>query len=278
MWNRRAFAELVQPPVIGMVHLPPLPGAPQWNGDMAAAQREALAAATALASGGVGALLLENYHDTPFYPGAVPPETVASMAVLAAAVGRAFPGLPLGVNVLRNDASAALAIARASGARFIRVNVHAGAVVTDQGLLQGQAHRTLRLRRLLLGDIGILADVHVKHAAPLAPRPVTQEALEVRQRAGADGLILTGPATGAAADPEQFVLVRKLLPDCPLLVGSGTSSTNVADYAAWVDGYIIGTAVQTSSGSGRPIVDAQKVAHLVAEVMACRRSGGERTC
>src|SRR5256712_5007415 len=119
---------------IGMVRLPTLPGSPRWDGSMARVVASALADARALIEGGVDALLVENFGDAPFTPGRVEPATVAAMSVVAAEVRRALPRAPLGVNVLKNDARAALAVAAAVGAEFIRVNVHAGARLADQGI------------------------------------------------------------------------------------------------------------------------------------------------
>src|SRR5687767_9460911 len=99
--------------LIGMVHLPPLPGSPRWDGSMERAITTALADAQALVDGGMDALIVENYGDAPFTPGRVPPSTVAAMTIIAAEIRRALPATPLGVNVLKNDARAALAIARA---------------------------------------------------------------------------------------------------------------------------------------------------------------------
>src|SRR5437764_8017935 len=131
-----------RPAIVGMVHLLPLPGSPRWAGSLEEVLRRAVEDARALAEGGVDGVMVENFGDTPFYPEQVPPETVAAMTRAARAVVEAV-GVPVGVNVLRNDAAAALGIAVAVGARFIRVNVHTGAMWTDQGLLQGRAHETI---------------------------------------------------------------------------------------------------------------------------------------
>src|SRR5690606_13240725 len=113
-------------------------------------------------------LMLENFGDTPFYPRRVAAHTVAAMTAIAVEVRRQVD-LPLGINVLRNDGLSALGIAAASGADFIRVNVLSGARVTDQGIVQGIAHDLLRERRWLGAEsVKILADVNVKHSAPLA--------------------------------------------------------------------------------------------------------------
>ena len=161
--------------VIGMVHLRALPGSPRWDGDMPALLRAALDDARALAEGGADALLVENHGDVPFTARRVDAATVAGMAVAIAEIRRALP-LPIGVNVLKNDVRSALAVAAATGARFVRVNVHVGAVATDQGIIESDAHDTLRYRRLLGVDVAILADVQAKHGLPLAPMPIEQEA------------------------------------------------------------------------------------------------------
>jgi membrane complex biogenesis BtpA family protein len=264
MWNRETLRRLLPVPVIGMVHCRPLPGSPGWGGDMAAVVAAALDDARALAGGGVGALMLENYHDIPFFPRDVPAETTASLTRVAAALRDACPGLPLGINVLRNDAHAALAVAAAVGAAFVRVNVLVGAAVTDQGLIEGRAAAVLRLRRQLAPDVGVLADVRVKHAAPLAPRPLADEVADLRRRGGADALIVSGSATGAPADPAELRAVREAEPDAPLLVGSGLTARNVALYAPHCDGCIVGTSLQVPGPDGFPRVDAARTAAFTA--------------
>lgn len=133
IWPERA-------PIVGMVHLMPLPGSPRWGGSMGAVFSRATTDAEALTKAGFDGILVENYADVPFLKGPVPAETVAAMTAAVLAV-RDATGLPVGVNVLRNDAHAAVAIATATGARFIRVNVHAGSMWTDQGLVEGARRR-----------------------------------------------------------------------------------------------------------------------------------------
>jgi hypothetical protein len=260
MWNRETCQLHLQPPCVGMIHLDPLPGAPAFAGSLQSVIDTACRDLDALLAGGVGAAMVENFNDVPFHPEQVPPVTVAALAVVAAELRRAAPDLPLGINVLRNDAEAALAVAAAVGARFIRVNVHTGAMVTDQGPLVGQAHRTLRRRRELgLDDVGILADIRVKHAAPLAARALVDEARDLRLRGLADALVVSGAATGAATDPAHLAELRAALPDCPLLVGSGVTLDNLPDYADLADAVIVGTSLKTA---GR--VDPARVRAMVA--------------
>lgn len=243
-----------------MIHLAPLPGAPAFGGDLQAVIDLALGDLDALVAGGLAAVMMENFNDVPFHPDRVPPETVAAMAVVGREVRRCAPEVALGINVLRNDADSALAVAAVVDAAFIRVNVHTGAMVTDQGPLMGMAHRTLRRRRELgLDHVGILADVRVKHAAPLAARELADEARDLRLRGLADGLIVSGVATGAAADPAQLEILQQALPDCPLLVGSGVTLENLPRYRELADAVIVGTSLKVD---GRVVKD--RVQALVA--------------
>lgn len=271
-WNRSEFAALCRPGVIGMLHLGPLPGSPGWAGDLPAVTAAALRDARALCEGGVRALMLENFQDSPFHPDRVPPVTVAAITAVAAAVRRELPDCPLGINVLRNDAESALAVAVAVGAAFIRVNVHTGAAVTDQGILEGRAWQTLRQRREFGAGVGILADVRVKHAAPLAPRPVVDEARDLRLRGLADALVVTGVATGSGADPAELALLRAALPDCPLLIGSGASAESLRRFLPAADGFIVGTALKEGGDVAAP-VSAARAANFVSRLVAAQGVG-----
>lgn len=247
--------------ILGVVHLRPLPGAPRFDGDLDEVLAAARADAEALVGGGVDGLVVENFGDAPFHPGAVPPETVAAMTRAALAVAEAT-SRPLGVNVLRNDAHAALAVARATGARFIRVNVHVGAAWTDQGLIQGRAAETLRHRARFAPEVRVFADVAVKHAAPVASRPLADEARECLERGLADAVILTGPATGAGADLDVLRALRRALPEAPIVVGSGVTASTVAEVLAVADAAIVGTWIKHEGRVTNP-VDPARVAELV---------------
>lgn len=248
--------------LIGMVHLPPLPGSPRWEGSMERATAAALADAQALAHGGIDAILVENYGDAPFTPGRVEPSTVAAMSAIAAAIRRELPSTPLGINVLKNDARAALAIACAVGAAFIRVNVHAGAVVADQGLVQTEAYYTLRDRRLLDARVALFADVQGKHAVSLAPVEIEQEARDLVHRGLADALVVSGRATGEATAIADVKRVRGAVPEVPLLVGSGVTPETAAELLSIADALIVGTAVKRD-GNVRNAVDPARVRRLV---------------
>ena len=249
-------------PLVGMVHLLPLPGSPRWGGDMRAVTDRAVADAQALAAGGFHGLMVENFLDAPFYPRQVPAETIAGMAVVVDAVRRES-GLPVGVNVLRNDAYAALAVTAATGARFIRVNVHTGAMLTDQGWLEGGAFETLRARVRLAPAVAILADVLVKHAVAPAGLTARVAARDCWHRGHADALIVSGAATGAAIDASQLSEVRAAVPAAPIWIGSGVDATNAAALLQLADGAIVGSALAHDGIAGNGI-DPQRVERFAA--------------
>lgn len=255
-------------PLVGMVHLAPLPGSPGWAGSLESVTERATADAGTLVEAGFDGLLMENFGDIPFHPGPAPPETIAAMAVAVAEVKRSCP-VPIGVNVLRNDAAGALAICAATGADFIRVNVHTGAMLTDQGWIRGEADRTLRTRRGLAPACAIFADVLVKHA--VAPPGLTLEhaARDTWERGLADVLILSGEATGSPTPASTLQAVRKAVPDAPLWIGSGLNPDNCGEILGLADGAIIGSAVQRGGVAGtgtdpdraRRLIEAARSVH-----------------
>jgi membrane complex biogenesis BtpA family protein len=249
--HRELWGERV--PVVGMVHLPPLPGSPAWRGSMDEVVERALREATILAGAGMDGILVENYGDAPFFPEHVPALTVAAMSVVVREVVRQT-GLPVGVSVLRNDAEAALAVAAGSGGSFIRVNVHTGSMFTDQGLLHGQAHRTLRQRESLGMSLAILADVLVKHATPPPELTLEAAARDTFYRGLADGLILSGTETGKPVDPDAIRQVREVLPpEAKLWVGSGATAQTAQGLARVADGIIVGSTLHQGGEAGRGI-------------------------
>lgn len=250
-----------RPVLIGVVHLRPLPGSPRWGGSLSQVIKLAVADAIAYERGGAHAVFIENFGDVPFTKTNVAPETIAAMAA-AGCVVRAAVKLPVGFNVLRNDACAALALCAACGGSFIRVNVHTGAMLTDQGLIEGDAYHTLRYRERVCPGAGIFADVHVKHAVPLGDWKIEVSAHDTLERGLADALIVSGVGTGQAANLADVERVRTACPKAKLLLGSGVTLANVRDYLRLADGVIVGSSLKRDGKLANP-VDARRVAALV---------------
>jgi uncharacterized protein len=239
--------------VIGMLHLQPLPGSPLSKNKSAQIRETLLSDARKLAEGGVHGLVMENFGDVPFFPRTVPAHVVAQMTAFACAV-RSEIDLPLGINVLRNDGVAALAVAHASAAHFIRVNVLCGARVTDQGIIQGIAHDLLRERALIGADqIRIFADVDVKHSAPVAERPIEDEVDDLIERALADAVVVSGAGTGKGTDPAKARLVKRAAGETPVFIGSGITPETIGQFADFADGFIVGTALKKDGAATNPV-------------------------
>jgi uncharacterized protein len=261
MLTRDTFAQRFgRKALFGMVHLRPLPGAPLFGGSLDAVIEAALRDAKEIAAGGCDGLLFENFGDRPFARKGVAPETIACMARVLAEVVREVR-LPFGVNVLRNDALAALGVAVATGAAFIRVNVHTGAMFTDQGLIEGQAAETLRHRAAIAPEVAIFADHLVKHATPPPGNDPVRSAKDLRLRGLADALIISGSETGNAPAADRLSIVRAAV-DAPILIGSGLAAENSSLFAD-ADGAIVGTSIKRGGGVDEP-VQRERVARLVA--------------
>ena len=247
--------------LIGVVHLKPLPGAPRHEASIAEIIKAAVADAVAYERGGAHAIFIENFGDVPFTKNSVAPETIAAMTAAGCAV-RAAVKLPIGFNVLRNDARAALALCAACGGDFIRVNIHSGAMLTDQGLIEGDAYNTLRYRKTIASAAQIFADVHVKHAVPLGDWSLEDAANDTLERGLADALIVSGVGTGKAADLDDVRRVRTACPHAKILLGSGVNLENVNDFLKIADGAIVGSSLKRDGKLANP-VDAKRVAALV---------------
>jgi uncharacterized protein len=251
---------------IGVVHLLPLPGSPRWDGDLGRVLDRAEEEAGLLEQTGANGIIVENFGDAPFRIGRVEPVTVAAMTRAVDRV-RQTTRLPVGINMLRNDARSALGVAAATGARFIRVNIHYGVMAADEGLVEGEAYETLRQRQALGADVKILADVLVKHAVPLGPVDLALMARETAYRGLADGLIVTGPVTGRPAVAEDIRVARRAVPDRLLLVGSGVDPDNAGELLAHADGAIVGTSLKRGGLVGNPI-DPQRARRMAQVIRA----------
>lgn len=250
--------------VIGMLHLPALPGSPLNKLDLRTITQRMLKDAETLIAGGVNGLMLENFGDVPFYTTKVPAHTVAQMTAVAVAVRQRFGQVPLGINCLRNDGMSALSVAHAAGADYIRVNVVSGARVTDQGVIQGIAAELMRLRQTLTAaNIKVLADVDVKHSAPLGVGVALEDEVDdVLERGLADGLVVSGAGTGKATDPAKASRVRKAAPKAPIYIGSGVTAESIESFLPHVSGVIVGTHFKQDGKVFNP-VDGKRVKALM---------------
>ncbi len=265
------FAELfpVPRPLIGMVHLAPLPGSPRWAGNIDDVIKRAMDDARILAEEGIDGIIVENFGDSPYAAGRVHSATISAMTIGVLAVHGVVREVDqesrvrVGINVLRADVLSALSIAAATGAAFVRTNVLTGALVTDQGIIEGTAYEALRERRLLGIGTPIFADVMSKHAYPVGAGVVMElEARSTAYRGLADALIVTGDETGAATSADDLRRARAAVPDRPILIGSGLDAGNAGELLPLSDGAILGTALKVDGVTEAP-VDRDRVREIV---------------
>lgn len=248
-------------PIIGVVHLLPLPTSARWGGNLKAVMERAEQEATALAAGGVDGIIVENFFDAPFTKDNVDPATVSAMTLIIDRIMNLVM-LPIGLNVLRNDAKSALAIASCVGASFIRVNVYTGVMATDQGLIEGKAYEVQKYRRELGENIAIFADVLVKHARPLATPNLTIAVQDTIERGLADAVILSGWATGLPPSIEDLELAQSAAKGTPVLIGSGATPDNIADLMNFADGVIVSSSLKRH-GKIEETIDPSRVSQFI---------------
>lgn len=251
-----------------MVHLKPLPGSPQFCGDFDEVLSMAMDDAKTLTDAGFDGLIVENFGDIPFFPERVPIETVASMTRIVAEIQQQTL-LPLGVNVLRNDAISAIAIANSTCAQFIRTNVFNGVTTSEQGWLTGQAHHIVRYRKQLGSNVLIFADVAVKHSYPIIEINLENQIVDAVQRSMADAIIISGNRTGQEPDVEFVEKAHKICShlNVPLLVGSGVNFDNVKCLLKFADAAIVGTSLKKNNVSGPiDIILAKKKVEFVSNL------------
>lgn len=253
-------------PLIGMVHLKPLPGSYLYDGDFDSVVKAALRDARTLEEAGFEAIMVENFGDVPFSK-YVDKTAVAAFTAVAKDI-REEVSLPLGINVLRNDGIAAYSIAYAVKADFIRVNVLSGVAYTDQGIIEGIAHELAKFRRLLPSKIQVFADVHVKHAVHFFD--FEDALLDTVERGLADAVVVSGKATGKPVDLERLALAKKISP-VPVIVGSGTTYDNLPGLWDKADGFIVGTWIKRG-GKVENEVSLERARKLVELAKELRQS------
>ncbi|MBN1139629.1 MAG: BtpA/SgcQ family protein [Anaerolineae bacterium] len=260
----------VQKPVIGMVHLWPLPGSPGYAGyGMDEILDQARRDAEALIEGGVDGLIVENMWDLPYYVGTDPQmEAVVAQGVVARKV-KEMAGMPVGVNVIHNGWQAELSIAIAAGLDFIRVCILTGARLWDTGDLDSGCAADLLRRRKELGaeHVKLFADVDKKHSVPF-PGIDLETHIEWTEFYRPDALIVSGRMTGDAPDLDKVRRAREAATR-PILMGSGTNAENIAAFLQYADGAIVGTGLKVDGVMENPI-DVERVRRYVEAVEEVR--------
>lgn len=248
-------------PLIGMVHLPPLPGYKGFPG-MDALITHVEAEVRLLEELGYDGVLIENEYDQPHQILAAP-ETLAAMAILTRCAVRTAKSIVVGTEILLNDPKASLAAAFTGGASFIRTDYFVDRMLRPEygGEMHIDPEGLIAYRRRIGAEqIAIMADIQVKYATMIRPRPISESANEAKDK-GADAVIVSGNLTGVAPDLTDLNQASKAVPNYPILIGSGLNSDNIEKVLAVATGAIVGTGIMDSVGR---IVKA-KAAHLIVQ-------------
>ena len=237
--------------IIGMLHLLPLPGSPNYSGDFNEILDRAKQDLDNLLEGGISTVNIENYGDVPFSKNPAKPITVSAFTKIVSKLESDFD-FDFGVQVMRNDALAGLSIAEITGASFIRVNVLSGDVVAEEGIIEGDARSVMDLKKLLNSKVKVFADVLVKHAVPIGNQDLRLTAKATVERNLADGIIVTGDITGEEASVNDLKLLKEEI-DKPILIGSGINKENANLFLEHCDGVIVGTSLKEAGMTNNPI-------------------------
>ncbi|MFO7896119.1 MAG: BtpA/SgcQ family protein [Candidatus Cloacimonadales bacterium] len=266
------FYDLIkqQKMVIGMVHTLASPGAPKNNCSVPEIVQRAVQEAKIYAEAGLDAIIIENMHDVPYQRRAVGPEVVSTLTAVALAI-KAAVRLPVGLQILAGANRQAMAVALAADLDFIRAEGFVFSHVADEGLMDSDAAELLRYRRMIGAEaVKIFCDIKKKHSS----HALTND-LKISEFAAAadfflaDGLIVTGSSTAAAAKLADVQDVKNASKN-PVLIGSGLTDQNIQEYWNEADGFIIGSYFKTA-GYWENAIDPQRLQNLMLQVSQLRR-------
>jgi len=247
--------------LIGMVHVGALPGTPRFENNIEEVIEKAVMEGQALQKSGFGAIILENMHDVPYLRTHVGPEITAAMAVVSTEVRKAV-SIPMGIQILAGANVAALSVAQAVGADFIRVEGFVFSHIADEGLIEACAGPLLRLRRELGAEnIKIFADIKKKHSSHAITSDVSiAETAHAAEFFGSDGVIVTGTATGTTASAQELREVKQSV-RIPVWIGSGITPNNLSQYQE-ADGWIVGSSLKKDGLWNNPL-DSSRLKEMV---------------
>lgn len=258
--------------VLSMIQPEPLPGSYRHT-DMGIREiaDRAVREATMVMDHGFDGFIVQNMNDMPIKQASVP-EAIAYMTVIGERLRREFPEAVLGV-LMNWDGVAALAVADAVGADFVRVeHLFTGVEVTSAGLLEAQCCEIAALRKRVRSKIPVYADVYEVHGVPLGAKAVEDAAWESVHEAFADGLFMAGKSP---AESIEMVKRARTRVDVPILLGGGATGDNVCELLQYYDGVSVATWVK--NGDMKNPIDPERAKRFMGEVERARsiREGRE---
>jgi membrane complex biogenesis BtpA family protein len=254
-------------PVIAMLHFPALPGRPRHDVSAGpAAMREAVARdLEAAQAAGVDGVLFCNEADLP-YQLTVGPEIGAAMA---AVIGELRPRItvPYGVNILW-DPIASLALARATGAVFIR-EVLTGVYESDLGMIEPRIGEIAAYRQAIgAAEVALFDNIAPEFSSALGSRGIAERARGAAFL-GMDAVLISGPAAGMPFAMSDLQAAKEAVPDTPVLANTGVRPESIGDIFRVADGAIVGTSLKVDGVTWNPI-DRSRAMRLMDAARAAR--------
>ncbi len=235
---------------VGMVQLTPLPGSSMFRGgNLKSMIADALGEAMALEKAGFDSVMIQNLGDLPVDHKVSAPQLAWVSRIVFEVANKV--SIPIGLNLMENDAEAMISVSSAAGLDFVRLKVFVGVMVTPFGLVEGCAHVANKTRNLLdASDVAIFADVHDRTGINLGGREIDPDIREAIDLGHADGLVLTGMDYGESM--EFITKAKRRFPRTPVLLGGGSNEDNLANTLKLADGVIISSALKdTNSAFGK---------------------------
>lgn len=260
----------VEKPIIGMIHVPALPGTPKSKNDVDKIIDKVKKEAEIYKKANIDAIAIENMHDIPYLNKKVGPEITAIMTKVGIEVKRILGDIPTGIQILASANKEALAVAQAAGLDFIRAEGYVFSHIADEGFIDSCAAELLRYRKHIGAEnILIFTDIKKKHSSHSITSDISiSETAHTAEFFLSDGVIVTGTATGVEADAEEIIAVKKAV-DIPVLVGSGVTYENLEKYFSVSDGIIIGSYFK-KDGYWENDIDFEKVKQFMNKVYEIR--------
>lgn len=270
-WIKDLFG--VEKPVIAMAHLPALPGTPRYDaaGGIDRLVNTVRADLDRLLRGGVDAVMFCNEDDRPYVFRAGIEQIAAMTRVIAQTAPQA---VPFGVDFLW-DPMAAMAIAHATGAKFIR-EVFTGVYESDMGLWSPNAGEVLRFRRNIGAEnVRVFFNVVPEFASSLGVRSVAQRARNAVTSSLADVVLVSGSMAGEEPDIAIIEQIKGAVGDIPVFLNTGAKAQNIRYYLRMADGVIVGSSLKVDGYTWNP-VDLDRVETFMAQVKLARRESQQR--
>ena len=244
--------------VLGMIHLPPLPGTPFYkDGSFNQTLEAAVESARALYDGGADGCLVQTVDRIYSVKDESDPARTTAMGLIVHAIAQVTGDeFQIGVQLMRNALKASLAVAKVAGGTFIRAGAVVGMTLTTHGMVEANPLEVIEYRnKINAWDIKVIAEVDSMHFKWFGEAKSTAEVARSAKHVGADAVSLGDPNENKTLD--MIGAVRKFVPSLPIILAGYTNHENAARLMASADGAFVGTCLERGGWGGQ--IDVERV-------------------